>query len=69
MNEQQKRLSLPLDDLELVVLKGILSGVLQTYETNPALSRDPDNPPYLLLQGLSARLEDIFEREVKPRTD
>lgn len=35
MDEQKRRLALPLDDLELVVLKGLLEDVLQTYATKP----------------------------------
>lgn len=69
MDEQKRRLSFPLDDLELVVLKGILAGVLETYESRPDLPRDPDSSPYLLIKVLHRRLEDIFEREIESNSD
>lgn len=66
MNEQKWRLSLPLDDLEAVVLKGLLEGVVEACEKNADMPKDPENSPYPLYKDVLARLEDLCEREVYP---
>ena len=69
MNEQARHILLPLDALEAVVLKGILEGVVKTFESRSDLPRDRDNSPYLVIKELHERVRDLCEREVKPDAD
>ena len=67
-DSNERRHLLSMDSLELVVLKGILAGVLLTYDKEEFrdLPRGPETSPYTLIKGMSERVNRIFDEEIAP---